>query len=84
MTAVNLGGLHMMRRMAMHDSDALIDQLMNKAGLLVADAVVPARSVAKLQHCALFCVFVLRWRSPVICSHRGLALILRTLCRLAK
>src|SRR5271166_1270564 len=44
MTAVNLGGLHMMRGMAMHDSDALIDQLMNKAGLLGADAVVPIAS----------------------------------------
>src|SRR3981081_1568108 len=30
-----------MRRMAVHDSDAVLDQLMSKADLLVADMVAP-------------------------------------------
>jgi hypothetical protein len=48
--AVNLGGLHMMRRMTMHDSDAVLDQLMSKAGLLVADTVAPVSAPVDRRH----------------------------------
>src|SRR5271165_1364189 len=40
----------MMRRMAMYDGDAVLDQLMGKAGLLVADAVVPISSPVDRRH----------------------------------
>src|SRR5271165_77527 len=36
--------------MTMHDSDAVLDQLMSKAGLLVADAVAPVSAPVDRRH----------------------------------
>src|SRR6267142_471264 len=36
--------------MAMHDGDAVLDQLMSKAGLLVADAVAPVSAPVDRRH----------------------------------